>query len=387
MLPKLLLLAGACAVALLAAEGALRLWGKALPASLGMADPDLGWSWRPGAEGWSVGESQIYVKINSAGMRDREHTKTKPPGTRRVAVLGDSYADAFNVESHQTFWAELERQAARCHPIPRVEVLNFGVSGYGTGQELLQLKHRVWKYDPDIVLLAFYPGNDVFNNHRNLNPSLEPEQSPYFHLVDGRLVLDDSYRRLARLQPNAIRLQGLRASLVNHVRLLQLVNQVRNGVRVRLGQQAIPVASIEEQMLAPPTDPKVIEAWNVTEALIAEMHRDVQAHSAEFWVAVVSMRPQVHPDPAFREALARRLGVGNLEYPERRIIALAEREQFKVIPLGRHLAEYTLRHKVFLNGGGAVASGEGHWNVVGHRIAGEMIAARLCAESQKLGRP
>ena len=377
----------ACVAALLIAEAALRLSGKALPASFGMADPELGWSWRPGVEGWSLGEAPIYVRINSDGMRDREHAIAKPAGTRRIAILGDSYADALNVEIDQTFWAELQRQVARCRPLTRVEILNFGVSGYGTGQELLQLKHRAWKYDPDVVVLAFYPGNDVFNNHRELNPSLEPEQSPYFHLVDGKLVLDDSHRKLQRLQPNAIRSQGIRAALINHVRLLQLVYQVRNNLRMRAAQKTIPVASIEEKMLLPPSDSKVGEAWAVTEALIAEMHREVQAHSAEFWTVVVSMRPQVHPDLGVREALARRLGVSDLDYSERRIVALADRERFKVFPLSHPMAEYASRHKVYLNGGGAVALGDGHWNVAGHRLAGELIGARLCAESQKLGRP
>jgi hypothetical protein len=288
-----------------------------------------------------------------------------------------------NVESHQTFWAELERQVGRCRPGDLVEVLNFGVSGYGTGQEFLQLK-RVWKYDPSIVLLAFYPGNDVFNNHPQLNPSIQPEQSPYFQLVDGRLALDDSFRRLPRLQPGALRFQTIRADLINHVRLFQLAYQVKNNFGLRRAQQAIPVASIEEKMLAAPTDPKLVDAWAVTEALLTEIHRNVQAHSGELWVMIVPMRPQVHPDPAFREALAKKLGVGDLEYAERRIIALGERERFKVVSLGHPMAEYTRRHKVFVNGGGAVAPGDGHWNELGHRLAGELVADRLCAESEKL---
>jgi hypothetical protein len=387
VLQKLLLLVAACVIALLAGEAGLRLSGKALPASLFKADPELGWSLREGAEGWSLGEAPMYIKINADGMRDRDHQIAKPAGTVRIAVLGDSYADAMNVESYQTFWAELERQIKRCRPAAHVEVLNFGVSGYGTGQELLQLKKRAWKYDPDIVLLAFYPGNDVVNNHRELNPSIEPEQSPYFRFVNDRLVLDESYRQLSRLRPGALRFQSLRATLINHIRLLQLASQVRNSFHARSAQQAIPIARIEEQMLAPPNDPKLIDAWKVTEALVVEIHREVQAKKAEFWTAIVSMRPQVHPDRAVREALAKRLGVTDLEYPERRIVALAEQERFKVIPLGRQMAEHTLRHKVFVNGGGAVPPGEGHWNELGHRLAGELIASRLCADSQKLGQP
>jgi hypothetical protein len=384
-LQKLLLLAGSCAVALLTAEATLRISGKIFPASLFVADPDLGWSLRPGAEGWSLGEAKIYVKINAHGMRDRDHSIAKPPGTLRIAVLGDSYAEALGVESHEAFWAELERQAARCRRGDAlVEVLNFGVSGFGTGQQLIQLRRRVWRFDPDIVLLAFYPGNDVFNNHRELNPGVSSEQSPYFWLDNSSLVLDESYRRLPRLQANAIRNQSSRAELINRIRLLQLAHKVINDWKTKSAQEAMPVADVEEKMLVPPTDPRMIEAWEVTEALIAQFQREVRERGAEFWLVVLSMRPQVHPDPAFRQALSKRLGIRTLDYPEQRIVALADRENFRVIPLRRTLAEYALRNNAYVNGGGDLPPGEGHWNALGHRLAGEHIAHDLCAKSEKL---
>jgi len=49
------------------------------------------------------------------------------------------------------------------------ETLNFGVSGYGTAQRLVILQTRVWKYHPDMVLLAVFPGNDIRNNRASLN--------------------------------------------------------------------------------------------------------------------------------------------------------------------------------------------------------------------------
>ena len=56
------------------------------------------------------------------------------------------------------------------------------MSNYGTAQELLTLRQCVWRYDPDLVLLAFFTGNDVWDNSRALKN--DPEV-PYFSLEDG----------------------------------------------------------------------------------------------------------------------------------------------------------------------------------------------------------
>ncbi len=42
--------------------------------------------------------------------------------------------------------------------------MNFGCDGYGTAQELITLRQRVWRYAPDVVVLAVFTGNDIRNN-------------------------------------------------------------------------------------------------------------------------------------------------------------------------------------------------------------------------------
>ncbi len=159
----MLLSIGALVAALAVCEGGLRLAGVSYPAFY-REDLYVGGSLRPGVEGWFRGEGGSYVKINRDGMRDRDHTIEKPPGVVRIAVLGDSFAEAMAVPQEQAFWAVMERELGHNY-----EALNFGVSGYGTGQELIVLRRKAWKYRPDIVLLAFFTGNDVRNNSKVLN--------------------------------------------------------------------------------------------------------------------------------------------------------------------------------------------------------------------------
>lgn len=178
-----MLLLAATGLALLAGEVALRVAGFSHP-SFYRPDPWRGWSLRPGAEGPWRQEGSSRVSINAAGLRDEEHPQARPSGVLRVAVLGDSCVEALQVEHEETFAERLERDLAACPALGgrRVEALNFGVSGYGTAQELLTLRREAVRYRPDVVLLAFYPGNDVVNNSRVLDGN---RRRPYFVPREG----------------------------------------------------------------------------------------------------------------------------------------------------------------------------------------------------------
>ena len=73
----------------------------------------------------------------------------------------------------------------------------------------------------------------------------------------------------------------------------------------------------------------------------------------------------------------KRLGVRSLFYPDERIKALGQREGFKVLNLAPVLGEYASRNNIFLHGQGDT-KGRGHWNEIGHRLAGELVAEELC---------
>ena len=58
-----------------------------------------------------------------------------------------------------------------------VEVLNLGVGGYGTAQQLLTLEEDGLRYRPDLVVLGFFLGNDVQNNSRAIETGLQGEEA------------------------------------------------------------------------------------------------------------------------------------------------------------------------------------------------------------------
>lgn len=122
-------------------------------------DELLGWKNIPGFEGTTMGQP---LTINSKGLRDREYSYEKPAGTRRMLVLGDSMTWGLGVGDDQIFTEVLERKLER--ETPKWEVINAGVSGWGTDQEYLFLKEEGFKYEPDIVMVVYYLVNDREDN-------------------------------------------------------------------------------------------------------------------------------------------------------------------------------------------------------------------------------
>jgi lysophospholipase L1-like esterase len=390
-----LILAAVVLIALPAfADLVLRISGVQFEPQLYEPSRDRGWTLRAGASGVVSAENRQAVHINSHGCRDRERSYEKPEGTVRIAVLGNSWTEALQVPLEKTYPAVLEShlQEQNCFNGRRIEVLNFGVAGYSTGQELLALQQEVWKYKPDVVLLAFYSARDIANNIRELNNAANPEQSPYYVYRNGELVEDAAFRELPMLQPRQIELQEMQYGLNDHAKLLQAVNALQRGAKLRLATATVKeraerfgVENLEYSIYAPPSSDQMEQAWRVTEGLLVKMRGEVKARGAEFRVVVLATRPQVLPDPEKRAELRRKLGVKDFSYADQKLQEFGAKENIPVTLLSPALSAYAETHRVYLNGFNESNWGKGHWNEAGHRLAAEAIAADLCNAAMATG--
>ncbi len=185
-----LLLAVSLAAVLAAAEAGLRAFfpqpllettrAADTGGPLTRRDAELGWAlksdvaWPVGSAPWENG-----LTTNAAGFRDAPHAEVKAPGAYRIAVLGDSFVFGSGVAQDET----LTRRLA-AHLGPGFEIVNLGVPGYGTDQELLTLRRWGRKLSPDLVLLAFF-WNDLMEN---VSDRIYGLPKPRFTLEGGRLV-------------------------------------------------------------------------------------------------------------------------------------------------------------------------------------------------------
>ena len=164
-------------VALFIVELALRLvipLENRRPVEFRIPHPILGWALQPNTTYlYKIPERTVSVTYNSEGWRDLEHEEEKPEGVFRILVLGDSFMEANSVNLEDTFHRRVEELALTTGK--NVEVISMGVAGYGTLQEYLVFQDIGHLYDPDLVLVGFYDGNDLINNSLELASILTEE--------------------------------------------------------------------------------------------------------------------------------------------------------------------------------------------------------------------
>jgi hypothetical protein len=373
MLRNLAAIAFGLLIGLVIAEIALRLFGYSSPTFL-RRHPVFGWHYKPNAEGWQRMEGEAWIEINDRGFRDAPRSFEKPPGTYRIAVLGDSYTAAEQVDVERRFGEIAERilNNRDGSGMRKVEVLNFGCSGYGTAQQLLVWRHEARKYEADLVLLAFMSGNDLANNSHEL----DQQPRPFFTLQGEQLVLDDSFRESNHYRSRMNFTARIVYWLLDHSRLAQLLNTARiqgNNQRIAAQPDQLEEAGLNAEVYQEPQNDAWRRAWLLTEALLAQLNEEVQATGAKFCVVTLSNSSQDSPNEQRRTDFMKRLDVEDLFFPDRRVAAFCADHSIPCLTLAPALLAIAQETGKPLHGFESNLD-YGHWNEHGHEAAGKLIA-------------
>jgi hypothetical protein len=378
----ILLATGACIMGFIVMEIVLRLLGISYP-YFSRVHPIYGFAPRPGAEGWQTNEGKAFVKINTLGFRESLLPSPKKPDEFRIVALGDSYTEGLQVDASKRWTSVLQNSLSSCSVLrnKKIHVINLGVSGYGTAQEALVLQHAGLLYDPDMVILLFYAGNDVSDN----NPVLRGKSgdAPIASVTEtGGIAFDMAFQDSAFFRrQNSLLFQGLHR-VMNGSRVLQLLNQVRK-IAMQTQSPSSPNGNdeigLDMDVYKKPTMPAWIAAWRTTEALLRYMRDIAQKHDARFLIVSAGTDVQESPHDEDRAALMQRLNIATLSYPDTHLRAFARESSIFFATLADELQMISKRDNVFMNGFSNTRPGHGHWNEIGHRAAGGIIARDVCA--------
>ena len=80
-------------------------------------DERLGFSLRPNTSGKWTREGNALVKINSEGFRDFEHNIKKDKNIFRIAILGDSFAEARSINLEKNILVFNAKKLKKCENI------------------------------------------------------------------------------------------------------------------------------------------------------------------------------------------------------------------------------------------------------------------------------
>ncbi len=345
--------------------------------------PTLGWTGQPHFVGLISGaEFSQRVRFNGLGMHDEEHPFPKPTGTRRLLMLGDSFVHAVQVAQAETVSQQLEQRLNQPY-----EVISGGVINWGTNQQLLFYREIGQRFAPDTVLLMLYLGNDLQDNLPGNRMTVGGINwyAPHFVLCEGQRhptpltyapALSgaiDGCSMWARPLINGAGWLYQRSYLYQQLEPLILTTTPRQTFG-----QAYP--SPFSALYLPPADDEatLTRAWEITQALIRQLHSEVTADGAQFAVVLIS------PDIIVRLAALSEMeqaiflqenptfATAQIDAPNQRLTTFLQQQNIPHFDLTPPMAAQWAavgQPLYFVQ--------DGHWTATGHRLAADLLAAWL----------
>jgi hypothetical protein len=355
-------------------EMAFRIAGPNIPLDLTMArfqayHPVYGFFHTPGVSGWvRTEEFTSFVKFNTRGLRGPEVAVPKPVGAFRALILGDSVVEGAQVPEDATMAARLRTELAGQAGGKRVETVNAGVAGFGTGQELLFLKREGLAYQPDLIVLVVTIANDAADNSIDVAKRWKrsTDRRPFFVVSGGKL------EQLPFLEPPPEAWSGVRTFLRDHSVVFTALELWWIGKEVARAQgTVVPTLDAEREVYLNETGEDWTRAWEVTEALLAQVKSTADEAGVPMLVVLSPSEWQTYDD-----LWPKLVGTGDqarrrfsAEAPNQRLAEIGARHGIQLLDL-----RPIFRAEVAAGGEPVIFRKDGHWTEHGHDVAAKAIS-------------
>lgn len=348
-------------------------------------DPRLGTLLRPNLsvrKAFGGHERVVTVTTNAFGLRGPDLPVAKPPGTRRILALGDSFTfgDAVQVDEAwpHRLEARLNGEAGR-----GVEVINAGVGGYGTAHALLLADILLPSVQPDVVVLGFSVVNDILDN-------LCVDEVAYGRRTHAPCYTVDDADRLVLAEPPAgrsgaaaasWRMPGsravdffqsqLRRAMFRNPQILDVARRL--GLRLELPYVPATIVSWYDDRYSE-------RGWTLTRRLLGELRDRLASRGVRLMILVIPASVQAEGPDGPKRAILRTLGA-----EQRPIRAFLDDPTRPQALIARFCADAaiecvdTLPAVVEAERAGqrAYYPVDQHWTPHGHELAASMVATRL----------
>ena len=307
----------------------------------------------------------IRFRTNSDGFRGPDWTRGKRPGVRRVAILGDSFIAAEGVEEKETLVNRLEDLlSVHTRPGEQWEVMNCGIAGSSTADQLALYRNVVREYHPDIVVVGYGTATDVVDNSRELAAHVRVS----FELTEGG--------ELARVRGGE-KTVPISELMARWSRFYSWQKGRTNRLIKELRQRADQPSRID-WIFAGQEPEKMQRAWDLPAAILQQLDKETGQDGCQLVVMAVPCAIQVYRDSE-RELGERLPESSDFDplHPSERLAGICQQGGIPCLLMARDFrqrapARLSTRQDEWL-----FFNGIGHLNHAGHRAAAENLFAFL----------
>lgn len=288
-----------CALFVVGLEMCFRLFVPVTDVAYMFWDPALGLRRIPDQSGRYILGNHINASYNFNAQgwnHPRDYVVSKPTGTRRICIVGDSQVESLQVDTDDAMYMVAERKMNR--PDRPVEWYAFGCSGWGTAQEYECIRRYVLDYKPDVVFILFLQ-NDPFDCSPYI-AAMEPFTPVYSFDEHDELT----YRYPKHFERSGLRRSVSRFALVRYFwlqkRLVEKLGAIFTGKTVEgVGQLPLRegIAAIRDASLPGLSNMSVEDrqkrTWELIEKLLEQARDDCSSRGATLAVAFRGWTPDI----------------------------------------------------------------------------------------------
>lgn len=310
---------------------------------------------------YSRQEFNNEIAFNSKGLRDFEYEYLKNPDVYRVLILGDSFPEALQLKLNESFPKILEKKLSKNG---RYEVINAGVGGYGTENELLFFEYEGIKYKPDHVILAFSL-NDV--NDNMLSPLLSLKNNALIKNIPVKASLPKKFllycsrhSHLCSLTQTVL-LQGLNENEM----LRMLFDKLRISSR---GENERIALKIDYEAYLKSSSEEFEKGLNETFAEILYLNRILKQNNIKFTILLIPSREQVDETKLKQFIIKNKINEPGLDVTnmQKKISKFAQENNITYLDVLPQFRQKNINNTFYFEI-------DGHWNAKGHELAAELL--------------